>query len=68
MGRAKRMDQRGQLAAIWRRMGEWGGIGHSASMWSMAANAGAWRSRGCDGPGRVVGWGGLWQQVGCLLR
>jgi hypothetical protein len=59
----------GQLAAIRRRVGEWSGIGHSASRWSMAANAGAWRvARGRDGPGRGVGWGGLWKQIGCLLR
>jgi hypothetical protein len=59
----------GQLAAIRRRMGEWGGIGYSASRWLMAANAGAWRvARGRDAPGRGVGWGGLLQQIGHLLR
>jgi len=59
----------GQLAAIRRRMGEWGGIGPSASTCPMAANAGAWRvTRGRDGPGRGVGWDGLWQPIGALLR
>jgi hypothetical protein len=49
-------ERGGQLAAVRRRMRERGDVGHSASGWSVAANAGAWRvTHGRDGPGRGVG-------------